>query len=246
MLNIDEKQLRLLLERKKGILERPKYSGMGEIISSVSLIVTLVLSDFSNITFVKPLYFKIIAWIIAITVLVYGIFTFIKSLVDTYSVDQLYSEIAGIDPKMEHPFNIVVIRNSCQKGKYLVFKSKRWNCWLFPNYHCSTSVFSKEEELKNVKDNIKRDLNVSEEFNLTYLGDETSEKYSVGDKFVKKFHFFYFEVSDLKIDFSYKRTFRCNGKRYCWKTLDKMYSSKDIVKKNKDVLDYVRYTCDIS
>lgn len=38
MLNIDEKQLKLLLERKKKFIERPKLSGLGEIISGISLI----------------------------------------------------------------------------------------------------------------------------------------------------------------------------------------------------------------
>lgn len=246
MLNIDEKQLKLLLERKKKRLERPKYSGIGEIISSVSLMITLALSDFSHLTIVKPLYFKITAWSIAIAILIYGVFIFVRSIAETYSVDQLYSEIADIDPEIEHPFNIVVIRNSYQSGKYLVFKSKRWNCWLFPNYHCSTGVFSKTKELKCVKESIKRDLNISGEFNFTYIGDEISEKYSVGDKLMKKFHFYYFQAPDITIGFNNKRSFRCNGKKYCWKTLDQMYSSKNIVKKNKDVLDYVRYTCDMS
>ena len=121
MLNIDENQLKLLLEKRKKELERPKYSGVGEIISSVSLIITLALSDFSHLVIVKPLYFKIIAWSIALFILLYGIFTFIKSIISTYSVNQLYSEISDIDPKIEHPFNIVVIRNSSQSGKYLVF-----------------------------------------------------------------------------------------------------------------------------
>ena len=246
MLNIDENQLKLLLEKRKKELERPKYSGVGEIISSVSLIITLALSDFSHLVIVKPLYFKIIAWSIALFILLYGIFTFIKSIISTYSVNQLYSEISDIDPKIEHPFNIVVIRNCSQSGKYLVFKSKRWNCWLFPNYHCSDSAFNKAKELRCVKEFVKRDLNLSPEINLTYIGDKISEKFSVGDKLMKKFHFYFFQASDISTSFDNKRTVRFNGKRYCWKTLDQMYSSKNIVKKNKDVLDYVRYTCDIS
>ena len=62
MLNIDENKLRLLLEQKRKMLEQKKYDGIGEIISSISLMITLVLSDFSQLTIIEPLYFKIIAW----------------------------------------------------------------------------------------------------------------------------------------------------------------------------------------
>ncbi len=246
MLNIDENQLKLLLERKRKLLERPKYSGLGEIISSISLVITLTISDFSHLTIIKPLYFKIIAWGISIAILVYGIYTFIKSITEIYSVDQLYSEIADIDPKIEHPFNIIVIRNNRESGKYLVFKSERWNCWLFPNYHCLNGVFSKTKELRYIQECMKRDLNMSEEINFKYIGNKISEKYSFGDKVRKKYNFHYFQSTDIASDFDNKRTFRCNGKKYCWKTLDQMYSDRNIIKKNKDVLDYVRRMCDIS
>lgn len=45
MLNIDENQLKLLLEKKRKMLEQKKYDGIGESISSISLMITLVLSD---------------------------------------------------------------------------------------------------------------------------------------------------------------------------------------------------------
>ena len=50
MLNIDENQLKLLLEKKRKMLEQKKYDGIGESISSISLMITLVLSDFSQLT----------------------------------------------------------------------------------------------------------------------------------------------------------------------------------------------------
>lgn len=78
------------------------------------------------------------------------------------------------------------------------------------------------------------------------MGNKISEKYSVGDKVNKKYNFHYFEVTSIITDFNDKRTFRCNGKEYCWKTLDQMYADKNIVKKNRDVLDYIRRMCDIN
>lgn len=245
MLNIEENQLKLLLEHKRKMLERKKYDGIGEIISSVSLMITLTLSDFSKITIIKPLFFSIVAWGISIVILTYGGYTFIKSI-KIYSVDQLYDEIADLDPNIKHPFNIVVIRNNQENGDYLVYKSKRWKCWLFPDYHCLNDNFSEVKELKYINECIKRDLKISEEIEFKYLGNAPSHKFSVGDKVMKKYHFYYFEATNIAMNFNNKRTFCCNGKKFCWKTLDQMYSDRKIVKNNKDVLDYVRRMCDIS
>ncbi len=246
MLNIDEQQLRLLLEKKKKILERPKYSGLGEIISGISLIITLLLSDFSHLTIIRPLYFKIVVWGITIAISVYGIYIFIRSMMETYSIDQLYSEIADIDPEVEHPFNIVVIRDTRETGKYLVFWSKRWKCWLFPNYHCLKGKFSKAKEITHLMEYLKRDLSVSEDISFRYLGNKLSTKFSVSDKVQKKYNFHFFLVTGGDFHIIQKENFQYKGKKYCWKTLDQMYADKRIVKNNLDVLDYVRHVCDIS
>ena len=42
MLNIDENQLKLLLEKKRKMLEQKKYDGIGESISSISLMLSLI------------------------------------------------------------------------------------------------------------------------------------------------------------------------------------------------------------
>lgn len=246
MLNIDEQQLKLLLEKKRKILERPKYGGIGEIISGISLIITLLLSDFSHLVIINPLCFKIIVWGISISVLMYGICVFVKSIIETYSVEQLYSEISDIDPSVEHPFNIIVIRDICETGKYLVVWSERWKCWLFPNYHCLKEKFSKAKEEKCIRDCLERDLDISEDINFKYMGNELSTKFSVGDKVQKKYNFHFFLVMGNDFGLSKKRTFKYKGKKYCWKTLGQMYADKKIVKNNKDVLDYVRHECDIS
>lgn len=246
MLNIDEDQLKLLLEKKRKKLERPKYSGIGEIISGISIIITLSLADFSYVEFMKPLHFKILSWITSIIILVYGIYVFVKSIVDSFTTTQLYNEIANLDPLNEHPFNIIIVRDNNRGGKYLVFRSKRWSCWLFPNYHCLNGIFSKTKELKNIKERLSRDLNISDEIHIKYLGNEISEKFSISDKVSKRYNFHYFQVADVVIECGKRNTFYCNGKRYCWKTLDQLYSNKNILKKNKDVLDFIRHMCDVS
>ena len=246
MLNIDEKQLQLLLERRRRLIEKPKYGGIADVVSGLSLAVTISLSDFSQITFTKPLYFKCIVWALTCGILVYGVFSLIKSITTFYSIENLYGELSDLDFKIEHPFNIVVIRNTYENGKYLTFKSRRWKCWLFPNYHCLNENFSKTKEAKHIKECINRDINITEDSCVKYIGNEIVTKFSVGDQIEKRYNFHYFEVNNIGVIFNNRQTFRCNGKRYCWKTLDQMYSNKNIVKKNKNVLDFVRHHCDIS
>ena len=246
MLHIDESKLKVLLLNRKNRIESPKYNGIGEVISSISIIITLCLSDFNQVSIVRPLYFKIGAWILAIGILIFGIFTLIKSIINFYPINNLYNEIIDLDSNIEHPFDIILIKNNQKSGKYLLFKSKRWNCWLFPNYHCSGSYFNQAEEILYIKKCLKRDLNISESIAIEYIGNEISNKCSVPNKIEKKYNFYFFIIANISLQFDKKHIFQFNGKKYCWKTLDKMYSSKNIVKKNKDVLDFVRKKCEIS
>lgn len=246
MLHINENDLKILLLNRKNKIESPKYNGIGEIISSISIMITLCLADFSQISIINPLYFKLGAWILSLIILIFGVFQFIKSIFCIYSINNLYSEIADLDPNIEHPFNIILIKNNQNSGRYLLFKSKRWNCWLFPNYHCSTNCFNQAEEILYIKKCLNRDLNIPENITVKYIGNEIINKLSVPNNIKKKYNFHYFVITNLHLQFNTKKNFRFNGKQYCWKTLDKMYSNKNIVKKNKDVLDYVRKKCEIS
>ena len=162
------------------------------------------------------------------------------------SIKNLYDEVVDLDPKTEHSFNIVVFRNIHEKGKYLLFYSKRWQCWLFPNYRCQDGKFDENAETKQIKANIKRDLKITDRMNVKYIGEKESRKFSYSDKVTKKFQFHFFEIDNGILPNNSESVFKLNGKKYCWKTMDQMYSNKSIIKKNQDVLDYVRGKCDIN
>lgn len=103
---------------------------------------------------------------------------------------------------------------------------------------------NKEKESITIR--LQRDLDISRNVNLKYIDSERSNKYSYGDAINNNYRFYYFEVIDTKLECMKKNTFKCNGKKYSWKTLDQMYSDKNIVKKNKDVLDFLRRNFDIN
>ena len=188
---------------------------------------------------------KIIVWSISIFILIYGIFLFVNSIIKFYSIEDLYNEIIDLDPAVEHPFNIILIKNNQKSGKYLVFKSKRWNCWLFPNYHCKVP-FEPQSEILHIKEYLQRDLNAKGNISVKYIGNELSIKMSVPNKYTKKYNFHYFIITEINIPAKKNCAFYYNGKKYNWKTIDQMYRSKNILKKNKDVLDYVRKNCELS
>lgn len=246
MINIDENQLKLLLVKKKKNIEKSKLEGIGEVISSISLGITLALSDFNHVTMMKPIYFAIGAWLITIFIFIYGIKELTQNFKDRYPVEQLYNDIINLDSEKEHLFNLIVVRNHYNKGKYLVFKNVRWKCWHFPNYHCLNEEVDIDKEKENIKIRLQRDLEIHGNIDLKYIGNERSNKYSFGDCVNKNYNFYYFEVTDIMLECMRKNTFKCNGKKYSWKTLDQIYSDKNIVKKNKDVLDFVRRICDIN
>ena len=151
MLEIDETELKLLLEKRKKFINGSNFAEFGEIISGISLAITLLVTDCSKITFMPSLYFELIVWAITASILGHGIYRLIVSKKHSYSIKNLYDEVVDLDPKTEHSFNIVVFRNIHEKGKYLLFYSKRWQCWLFPNYRCQDGKFDENAEIKQIK-----------------------------------------------------------------------------------------------
>lgn len=131
-----------------------------------------------------------------------------------------------------------MIKNSSVKGEYLLSYSQRWKCKLFPDYKINDVFDSKN--IEKVSSFIKEFMNMNINPNMIkYIGYLDSTKYSVGDKIMKKycFHFYMITIDTLETKF---KSFKYNGKKFYWLTLDKMYKDKNIVKKNSDVLDFIR------
>lgn len=254
MLKIDKNELRkLIMEDRKKDIESPKYEGIGEIISAVSIGVSLVLGDFSKVKFTNPVILQLILWAICIVICSYGVRLFIKSVLNSFSAEKLFDEICDIDSDVEHPFNLVLIKSDQKDGKYLLFKNQRWKCFHFPSYKVQSIPYNKDIEQSNITNMIVNDIGItiSEILKIQYIGDIIDKKFSQGDKMFKRFHFYFYEVTTShnfhKIHpFNTPSSFWFNGKKYKWYTLDQMYNDKNIIKTNKNVLDFVRNQCTIS
>lgn len=244
MLQIDEKDLKLYLEKNKKKIESGKIKGIVDAFSGFSLIVTLSSGDFSGITIFPPIYFEIFAWTFAIAFMVYGIAKFIFSKINGIKIVQIYESIEKLDMKKRHEFVIILKKNSSVKGEYLLSYSPRWKCKLFPDYKINDKFDSDDTE--KVSSFIKGFLNWDINPNMIrYIGCLNSEKYSVGNKITKKyyFHFYMTTIDTLQTK---SKPFKYNGKKFYWLTLDKMYKNKNIVNKNADVLDFIRTHKNIS
>jgi hypothetical protein len=138
------------------------------------------------------------------------------------------------------------IKNNRESGKYLLYKNKRWKCWFFPDYSCLDGDYDIDKEKSSICACLRRDLDVIDDnIDIEYIGNEISHKHSIPDRIEKKYKFHFFMVNNIKISSAKNCSFQFNGKKYKWKTLDQMYASNNIVKKNEDVLDYIRKNCNI-
>lgn len=242
MIRIEEDRLRSFLLNRKEKIEKNSFSGVGEIISSLSLIITILCSNFKDVLFIKALYLEIVSWIIAIIVLGVGIFIFFSGKLNRYTTEKLYNEVIELDENKINAYNIVFLKNNQTDGKYLLFYSQRWKCNLFLNYKAlNANNYNTNDEINNVAKMFSNDTGMScNNSDINYIDKMHSKKFSYGDK-VEKQYIFYFYSINIQVPANMQNTkFCCNGNKFCWMTLNDMYKNKNIIKKNQDVLDFIR------
>lgn len=248
MLYINEDKLKNLLLNKKEKIASNKFYGIGEIISGISLIISLLCSDFKDVLGIKAEYIEIFAWLIAGIILFFGIFQLIKGFIHSYTTDDLYNDLVELGNTKPHMFNIILLKNNPVEGKYLLFYNKRWQCKLFLNYKAITpDNYNSTAEIKNICSMFSTDTGISvAEKDFAYLGQIESHKLSYGDKTEKDYIFHFYKI-DISVPISIQQTsFKCNGHQFHWMSLNQMYGNINIVKKNKDVLDFIRTRTSIS
>ena len=109
---------------------------------------------------------------------------------------------------------------------------------MFPNYRALSDQYNVDNESTRIKEAFAFDIGVSKErIEIMYLGKINSRKYSFGDRVNKQYVFHFFSISithqiyDNDFERKQKGSFRCNGKKFSWMTLDQMFANKNIMKK---------------
>lgn len=241
MIKIEEDKLMALLEKKKTLIGKQKSLIIPPIVSAISLLVTFLCNKDSYPN-------QIVKLLMIFAVLlssVYAIYVVAYFFLNNYNYNSLYYDIESLDDSKVHVFNIVVQKNNDRNGKFLLFYNESWKCNLFPNYK-SVSTYKKGstptlEDIENVCKLYTSDTGIKISSNsLLYKGWIDDFKYSHNDKINKHYVFNFFLIKTKPADNLPDDKFEYGGKQYCWMTIPEMLKDRNIVKKNKKVVDYVK------
>lgn len=121
--------------------------------------------------------------------------------------------------------------------KYLVYYDERWDCKLFLNY--KTVDRADEESMIN---KVSADLNVDKsQINCRYISSKVQEKYSESHQENRIYNHRLYEIKiQVFPEDEQKENFVVNGRHYYWMSISDMERDPNIVKKNLDVIDFVK------
>ena len=122
------------------------------------------------------------------------------------------------------------------EGKYLQKYDERWKCWLFPYTR------SNESNKSNVDRYISELLKMK--ITTTYISCIKHCKYSVSDEVYKIYNHKFYEVTLLQVPIAMReKQFTIDETKYNWMSIEEMESNENIMKKNDDVVSFVKKKC---
>ncbi len=135
---------------------------------------------------------------------------------------------------VSHDFSLMAMKN--KDGKYLQKYDKQWDCWLFPY------VRSTDTNKANVDDFVS-DL-IKKEISTKYVAQATHCKYSVSDNTYKIYNHKLYEVLLAMVpEHMLKDSFVIDGTEYKWMSIEQMENDEGIMKKNDEVVAFVKSKC---
>lgn len=234
---INKLKLKLLLEEKRDSI-RHSTEGIDIIISAILYIVSLLCSDFRSIGNVNALVIETLAWVIAVLLLLYGLYKIIYSHKHKYDHHMLYTDIENLN-EIIHPFSIVAIKDTFNTyaNRYLLYYDKAWDCWFFFSFH--TAQQQNEESItRRLSNKLKIDPT---DINIQYITDRLQPKFSEKDQINKVYqHSLYQGIIAQYPDFMTQDEFDIDGTLYRWHTIEQMEDDTNIMSKNKDVVSFVK------
>ena len=83
------------------------------------------------------------------------------------------------------------------------------------------------------------------EIHLEYVDTLNGYKLNVGEKCYMNYEFRFYNVHGVSLQDS-KTNLKINGHKFKWMPIDKMYSNKQMMKKNMDVIEFINNRTNIS
>ena len=141
--------------------------------------------------------------------------------------------------------DVILIAIKNKDHQYLLYYDKDWKCEFFPHYPMQD--YDNEEY---VKENISKDLNISKLKFLRRINKKMIHVVSHGGHYqhvkynpvAKEDRLYNYTLYDVIIDDMpqfMKTDFECNGKKYCWRTIDQMFADDTMRTKNRDIINFV-------
>ena len=219
-MKIDEGKLQDILSRRKVHIK--SYGTLIEaLLAFLSYIVSILLSGILN----AGLKIQIA---VAIITLAYFVVFFLSIRGSKYSVQELYNDI--VSAADIHSFSLIVVKNS--QGKYLLQKNKRWHTFLLPFQH-TKDTNDREAVLKFSK------IIGFESPKIIKTLETDITKHSVSANMSKTYHHTFYEIDFERCSFSEKPSFKINGERFHWYSIEEMKRNKDMLLKNKETIEFI-------
>lgn len=246
LINIELAQLKLILN--EFFERRRKYD---EWISSLgiflSLILTIIITDFKDYGPLKALEWRLL-------VVICTIFSFIWLLYTIYNrlrsplLKELIEEIKNHSKTRIQNRGIFLILNkkNDQPTKFLTYKDRSWDCYILPHSKIEDKT-NYNEEYEPLKKYITSMIGVPyTNVTISYKDemDFNSIKYSEYGKMETDYNFKFFLVDfnnqRVHNNICPKKSFNLGGRDFQWMTLDEMERDFNTGKRNLDVINHLR------
>jgi hypothetical protein len=233
---ISREQLELLLEKKRDFIG--KKITIDTIIAGISFLISVWTANYETIWSIPGIVFKTIFCVIGIVYMIKIIYDIIDFKNNNYTHTDLLRDIEGLD-MIQHNHSLIIIKNNAPgiKTKYLTYYDERWDCKLFPNLKTA----DKDNEAFIIS-NLSNDLGIpKKEIKCKYISSRVQEKYSVSHNENRVYNHRLYEVEFKNIPkIMNKNDFSINSRHYYWMTISEMEKDDNIMKKNMEVVDFVK------
>ncbi len=238
LLQIEDKSLELLLEKKREYIGNNKFSPIN-LISGIVLIISAFSSEF-NIRMIPSEVLKAALVFLGIIEIWLELRILHKEKQSPYGKDALLMDIKKLDHVVKR-YSIIAVHDSFNEHsrKFLLYYDKGWDCKFFLNY--PTSEDGTNDRVNIIK-HLANDLGIAEkDIDVVFKGAQQHEKYSTEHDEWRTYKHSIYEANITQFPRIEKnKTFKIDGKVYFWMTLDEMLDDDRIKAHNSDVVNLVK------
>lgn len=238
---IDEDRLRVLLAENKEKIGHEKVDGFDDILSAISLFLSGVTGTYGMAGSFEDKLIKGSVLFLSALFLTWGCYLMVKSIMNQYGHEQLYSDIKDMN-EVTHPFSLIAIKNSFEKfpNQFLLYFDNKWDCWFFPNY---ATKDKEEDNRNNIVERISNELKVEKsDIQIQLTGERTQIKYSPSDDQKKCYNHKLYQVDFPFTKALQLKQFEIDGKLFRWMSPEEMRKNDKIRERNLEVVDFVTET----